>query len=1097
MLKKCLFLYFFLFFVLVSIDVSANTFADNCSTDTTQYYIYESFESGTGTYFNMKANGVRNSTYAYDGTWSLVCGNDGSNNCGYSKQLFDVNTSVLLYVMRESSGVQSVSVTGFGVPNVNYLTIISQTFGGSCASQKWNYYADGACGTYGIGVSRVNTDWDRVYWYQKNSTNTVVNITNSTGATAQLTVGVAGGGSAYTLPSNLSIASAGLASESRIWIDKIMVWNRSIYGDTCPPPPSTIMPVVWVNQTPADITTTNAVAGNLTLLYSITQTGSTKTYINYTVNSTFGAGAYWTLINGSIGKTGYNITDFSVTNVSTAYTFVADADNLFPASYNIPEPTMSSTVHNTLKLSTNNDYLWLRLYNLTTTTNADFLEIMMNNTGTCAIYYCNNTYTAGNPATDTNCVLIANVLTNNGYNHSHGLYSRHNIFSVPVNTTSGKIGTVGFSPTATFLIRGTNAGECDIGTVNITTRTDTTKTSVNGGNAWTNQTYTADAHIHLYSVNDSIFYTACSVNATTTYCASFVTDYFNVTPLPPTSPIIYNPSPNDTLTNFSQTLVISYTPSIAFNNATIIGYNISLLNSAQNWLFDIYQANSSTYSYIWDTVYSKVLSITNYYVKVVVTDSNGLKNRDISTLLYHNFDSQRNFSFWNRTYAVGNQIQTYNITLLDLNDSTTRTFIGVNESNFTPETIKFHTYNMTADFGSAWVLYKYQFYVDNRTWNFTNLYINLTNSIDIWIYNQSSPFALANNANLSITLINSAGGIYSSNITTTGNLYLSGIPVDTYQILISDLGTAYSSGSYYFTVIDRGTQTVKIYLLDNAVSCNIAVFTKSESALAIPNAEITFQVLNGSIWLTANQYKTDDAGQTLIPMENGNYYKLIIDATPTYSLKEFAQLYYCANSPYTFYLAGGNISIYSHSYRYISWYATPSSNQIGKNMTPFTFVTYSNASIIEYFGMSFNNNLSNSSASSSGGTVSFSYDFTAFPNSTAKIYYFYKLTGYPLERWTITYLVSNYTKYNTTNIIDATETFKTDANPAWQVIIAMFGVVAIGALLIQLTGNPFVTTIGATGTLIFFAYIGYVNPILTGFIVAVIGMLYFFTGGRL
>lgn len=617
-------------FIILLISVKANTYPDNCSTNPSDYYVYDDFENiQNTTYWIFNATYFSfNNTISYSGTYSAQCSSGNAKTCLVRQTPWLNNTCALVYI-------SSNTIDGYSAPTIavnpyapNYLVVIDNGAGGGTAD-KYNYY-NGAWGTYGVKYSTINS-WDRILICVNETSSPItnantefyVNITNSSNYGTLAYISNVGGGGAF------SSVVMGLNSptNAKTFYDKYMEWNMTKYGKTCPPP--TALPeannniVGWISQTPDNITTTNTILTNLSVVYNMTQTALSSAYINYTLNTTFGNGQYWILTNRSIERQGWITTDFTYTNISNIFTFINEADNYLPATYNIQHDTMINTTHNTLSLSNGNTLASYTIYNMSSTALNPFFEIMLNTTGTCNVYYCNETYTTGTPVTNTNCALVKTMINTTTFNHTHGINSRHNI--IPLTINNSKIGNVAVTTTSYIIIK-QFSGVCDIGYIPIFTDVNADRTSSNNGNTWTSQTYSFDAHLHEFLAGiDYIKYYGCSQNSTTLLCENIThTDIFDKTSFNPLPVTWINPAKNGTIHNYTNNrdawINLQYTTGIPNGNTTITYYTISLYDTSYN-LLSLIQNNSLNLTYNF-TLYG--LAVGEYKIGVRDYDSNGL-----------------------------------------------------------------------------------------------------------------------------------------------------------------------------------------------------------------------------------------------------------------------------------------------------------------------------------------------------------------------------------------------------------------------------------------------------------------------------------------
>lgn len=397
--------------------------------------------------------------------------------------------------------------------------------------------------------------------------------------------------------------------------------------------------ISFINQTPADITSTNLFNNSVNISYLISVGGMNTSFplINYQ------------LVNGSIFVNGSEITlngtKVFYSNVSQNYTFLLDDNEVLPGTYNINQSIMEGVNHSSYDLTGQNDYARIEILNVNYSKSFNIFEVMLNTSGAGVsnIYYCNSSYSSGKISSSSSCVLFG-TYSGAGYNHTHkGGPSKHNIFSVPIsfNLTEGKIGKVTVTPTSYFMVGGIGAGgDAFLWYIPNTSRPTAWFSTGNGGTTWTNRssTGTPDAHLHQFSPTTNITYRVCAENSTYSECSGWRSDNLDITNLPPNPPTILSPVENQAVGQFNNISWVASTTS--FTNVTVTGYNISLLNPDGSFNRTIYgNVSNTTTSYYWDTAASN-LTVKQYMIKILVTDSNNLTAYSISELFNQTYGWQ-------------------------------------------------------------------------------------------------------------------------------------------------------------------------------------------------------------------------------------------------------------------------------------------------------------------------------------------------------------------------------------------------------------------------------------------------------------------------
>jgi len=371
-------------------------------------------------------------------------------------------------------------------------------------------------------------------------------------------------------------------------------------------------------QNPADISSINVYNTNLNISYNITVYGGTmdKALLYYKTTS---FSPCWIIENGTCVYSTYTSLSYT-SNISNSYLWILYPDQVYPGIYNFDEDYMRNTPHQAYDLDNANDYIKVRLFNVSNITQYNYLSIMANTTSTTSmrIYYCNSSYTSGKPHTSPYCVNFFNLYNSYNYNATVN-QSFYYLVPFAVNNTTGETeGDIKITPTSYFLFRG------NIGTdtwkvwyITNVSREDTVQISTNGGTSWSNFDGTVDMHLHQYYGNDKFWYYACA-NATdgTTNCTSERQDLIDLYGLPPTSPHVYSPTEGV----YSGLITINYTESISPNSYPIVKYNITLVDLNESYVQTITSDNGLNLSYVWD---SSEAPDGQYYIRVYAYDNQG------------------------------------------------------------------------------------------------------------------------------------------------------------------------------------------------------------------------------------------------------------------------------------------------------------------------------------------------------------------------------------------------------------------------------------------------------------------------------------------
>jgi len=374
--------------------------------------------------------------------------------------------------------------------------------------------------------------------------------------------------------------------------------------------------VTFNYKIPADIIGLNSMGIRTNISYNITDDNginASTVQLKYKTNNSVDDCDYY--INGT-SYCGYQSGSMSQYNTSQVWNFIIGDNRLYPATYNYEPQTLEDTPPNSSLLSGSSSYLATELLNVSNNKPYGFYEIMSNGTGVQMVYYCNDSYNfASSPAGTSNCVNFYTIPASQIYNHSHLLYSLHQVVPFGVNTTTGSIGSVKVSSKSYFMIRGNSnpAQSINYSFINNASRVGASRTSSTGGVSWVNQTFTVDSHLHQFDNNTVFYYYACAndtINQQT--CSSPIPDSMTLAGIPP-NVIITNP----TEALYSGFINITY-DYFSANAYTMTYSNITLMNTSLNYNLTITANNSVNLSYNWN---SSLARDGQYIIQVCARDS--------------------------------------------------------------------------------------------------------------------------------------------------------------------------------------------------------------------------------------------------------------------------------------------------------------------------------------------------------------------------------------------------------------------------------------------------------------------------------------------
>lgn len=624
------------------------------------------------------------------------------------------------------------------------------------------------------------------------------------------------------------------------------VWKFSQLAYT---PPN----VTFNSQIPADIDSNNVMGRPLNITYNITSIiGLNFSTVNIFFKSNSTTRDTIIFVNGT-GISGYNFTNYT-SNSSDTYLFRLDDNNIYPATYNLNEDVTDVTLHSLNQLTSSSSWVAIQFENVTNTTAFNFLEIMSNSSASQLIYYCNNSYNfATNPATNTNCFNFNTIPAGQPYNHTHSVFSSHQVVPMVINTTTGQVGTIKVTPISYLLLRG-NSGAPNV--VNYfavpqTTRQGAIRVSTTGGAVWTNQTYTIDSHLHQFSGNSSLYYYVCANDTNNNQnCSSVRQDLFDLAGLPPTAPSIYSPI-NQT---YAGVIPINYTESISPNGYPITNYNITLWNSDNTFNQTIILVNNLSLGYLWN---SSQLTSGAFFIRVRVNDSINQQNVGTSA-----------------TFSLDNLAPVFNYSSETTPDKSKLTYrniiINVSASDASPMNITEKVYNSTfVEVGSS-------VWNNNNTgsffYNFTapydgTFYFNAT-VVDIYGNNIPSFFCFQEFANVST----SCGGFATGEYGISGSWTNGGSPLYDGNYNTNDFQFGGGTAFFYINYTKPLVATSALWQIkDNVTAPTTTNYTIPESC---------FSYNSTTLFLRVNATLLAGTGHNNYDCYNGTWNNIITEIKP-------------------------------------------------------------------------------------------------------------------------------------------------------------------------------------------------------------------------
>lgn len=558
-----------------------------------------------------KNNGCRNYTASsnsirIDGLNNIMKTNQTTINCWYNIRSKDTYDN-LFHSASSTAGANPQIYVMYDNPYANYISYVHSYSPASYNLMVTNYIANNVNTmiTLVINNSHQTVYYNGVY---NNSNNTNVILSD----TAFNYVGLG-----YQV-GNTGRAMNGLIDECTIFnktLNESEINNLYIYEYPFEPPSPEPL---FINQTPSDITTLNAISAPVLVYYNMSGLNTTTARINYTTSQ----GLFY--INGT-DYSGIYRERIPQNCTGDICVFLLDDNDVYPATYNINETVITNTPHDYLTLN-NNDIVKTEILNVSNISNFNILEVMVNSTSEVIIYYCNSSYNTGVPILNTNCAIVTEGIFPL-FNHTH-TYSKHNVFSLPF--INGKLGSITVTSKSYILVRSVYNGYANLGYINGTQRSNMVMLSKTNGLSYTERNITPDLHIHIYSGTEYLNYTVYAYpnNSLTQSISDVRTDLLNIDALSPTSPQVYEPT--NKIYTWGENFNVSWIQSIPYYSY-ITNYNITLVDDSYNHVKNLGYVNNTTL--ILNNNNFSGLPKNTYYVKVTAIDNNSLTSYGLSEAL--------------------------------------------------------------------------------------------------------------------------------------------------------------------------------------------------------------------------------------------------------------------------------------------------------------------------------------------------------------------------------------------------------------------------------------------------------------------------------
>jgi len=348
--------------------------------------------------------------------------------------------------------------------------------------------------------------------------------------------------------------------------------------------------------------------------------------------------------------------------------------------------------------------------------------------------------------------------------------------------------------------------------------------------------------------------------------------------------------------------------------------------------------------------------------------------------------------------------------------------------------------------------------------------------------------------NVTVTIQMSDGSNFQSNTTTTGTAFFLAVVPGTYVVSLSSPN--YWPVSYQLTIpqytLVNNTAYLTARLVPLASGINITMVTQNNMNQIVPGARILVAKHINGTYQTISDTITDSVGASEIYVEPSVAYLVTITASGFLQL-QFLHTFSSAVNPDVFILQrpAGPMTT-TNIFDDVTFYYSPTQINLNQSAAQSFFLSATSASS-QLVSISIDSTLGNNSVfgSPASAVVGITVDLSSY-NGTYPVQYCINQASNPVYCFTVNYWVGPVPASNSIGVwLDTVKSNFTGTDGAgWLTLIATL-IVLMLCFTVSRLGNPTVTTITGFIGMIVFAVIGWVSPIIVGFI-SVVGLMMFF-----
>lgn len=442
----------------------------------------------------------------------------------------------------------------------------------------------------------------------------------------------------------------------------------------------------------------------------------------------------------------------------------------------------------------------------------------------------------------------------------------------------------------------------------------------------------------------------------------------------------------------------------------------------------------------------------------------------------------------------GTTLTSFNVTITNLNTSFVQNFSTTNGSIVIPVIKDNYLINFSSIATES--ANKTLTISANTNYTFSVRYVPLL-VINIFDEQTGSPL----NNSVDVSLFNANVGTFNYSILISQNIF--NLSAGTW--IITATAPGYATRNYYLTTDLRSVATQNIYMLNSSAdeSKTATITIQDERNNLLQGVILTLYKTFNLTSIATEQETTDGTGKVTMQLDNIITYSLTISApgyqTKTTTIKAITDS--TGQYRYIFVITSASSTNFTTALNDYSYFYNPNSTLITAGPNTFSFTTASPSGAISYFGLTANGTTVNYTAFPQGGTASISLDLTTLSN--IPVTFFAKSMNTSAISFTILYTTQASSLNASGSASYGLDYIKENYSIYVLNLLSVLGILVLTVIsyFVFENINPYTTSynqgVVVLFGIIFFIFIGWLNPVFGWTAIVTILLMYgFFTVRR-